>query len=51
MEDVAVSLRDVEKTYRSAKKPVKALKGVNLTINKGEIFGVLGACRDCVVSD
>src|SRR5437660_3099545 len=35
----AVSIRAVFKTYPNG---VKALQGVNLTVHKGEVFGVLG---------
>jgi ABC-2 type transport system ATP-binding protein len=44
MAQIAVELREVSKIFRTgfAMKAVQALKGVNLTIQKGEIFGYLG---------
>jgi ABC-2 type transport system ATP-binding protein len=44
MAKAALELRGVSKTFRTgfAMKAVQALKGVSLTINKGEIFGYLG---------
>jgi ABC-2 type transport system ATP-binding protein len=35
----AIDLRDVTKTYRGG---VKALRGVSLTVGRGEVFGLLG---------
>lgn len=37
-----IQLTDIHKTYRVGNKRVEALKGINLHINKGEIFGVIG---------
>lgn len=37
-----LSIQNVTKVYQSKQEPVHALKGVNLTINKGEVFGLLG---------
>lgn len=44
MTQIALELRGVSKTFRSgfSMKAVHALKGVSLTIQKGEIFGYLG---------
>lgn len=44
MAQIALELRGVSKTFRTGftMKAVSALKGVSLTINKGEIFGYLG---------
>jgi len=44
MTQIAVELRGVSKTFRTGftMKAVEALKGVSLTIQKGEIFGYLG---------
>jgi ABC-2 type transport system ATP-binding protein len=44
MAQIALELKGVSKTFRSgfAMRAVQALKGVNLTIQKGEIFGYLG---------
>ena len=33
---------NVEKTYKSGKTSVTALQGIDLTVNEGEIFGVIG---------
>ena len=40
--DLAISLRAVSKTYRSGGKPVHALRGIDLRVPKGSIFGLLG---------
>ena len=37
-----LEIKNVTKIYRTAKSSVEALKGVSLTINKGEILGLLG---------
>lgn len=37
-----IQLSHIEKTYDSPSGPVKALKGINLTIERGEIFGIIG---------
>ena len=37
-----IQLSHIEKTYDSPSGPVKALKGIDLTIERGEIFGVIG---------
>ncbi|WP_163654883.1 methionine ABC transporter ATP-binding protein [Listeria sp. PSOL-1] len=37
-----ITLQNVIKDYTSGKKRVRAVEGVNLTINQGEIFGVVG---------
>ncbi len=37
-----IELKHLSKTYRSAAGDVEALKDINLTINDGEIFGVIG---------
>jgi D-methionine transport system ATP-binding protein len=37
-----ISIKDVKKIYASKKGPVKAVDDVNLEINEGEIFGVIG---------
>jgi len=44
MGQIALELKEVSKTFRTgfSMKAVHALKGVNLTIQKGEIFGYLG---------
>lgn len=44
MTQIALELRGVSKTFRTgfSMKTVHALKGVSLTIHKGEIFGYLG---------
>ncbi len=42
MDNEKIEIKNLSKTYTSTKEHVKALDKVNLTINKGEIFGVLG---------
>ncbi len=37
-----IKLSHIEKTYDSPSGPVKALKGIDLTIGRGEIFGIIG---------
>lgn len=37
-----IQLQDIEKVYESAQQQVHALKNVSLTINQGEIFGIIG---------
>ncbi|MGM0240833.1 methionine ABC transporter ATP-binding protein [Enterococcus sp. AZ103] len=37
-----IELRNVSKTYVQKKRQIEAVKPVSLTINKGEIFGVVG---------
>ena len=37
-----IQLSHIEKTYDSPSVPVKALKGIDLTIERGEIFGIIG---------
>lgn len=37
-----IQLSGIEKTYQGASGPVKALKGIDLTIKRGEIYGVIG---------
>jgi len=37
-----IRIRDLTKVYNSASGPVKALDGINLDIEKGDIFGIIG---------
>lgn len=37
-----IQLSHIKKTYDSPSGPVKALKGIDLTIERGEIFGIIG---------
>ena len=37
-----IKLFHIEKTYESPSGPVKALKGIDLNIGRGEIFGIIG---------
>ena len=37
-----LQVKNLTKTYRSGKKVVHALKGISLSIEQGEIFGLLG---------
>ncbi len=38
----ALEAKGVKKTYKSRKKETEALKGLNLQVKEGEIFGILG---------
>jgi len=38
----ALEVKGVKKTYKSRKKETEALKGLDLQVKKGEIFGILG---------
>ncbi|MHA1365858.1 MAG: ABC transporter ATP-binding protein [Candidatus Heimdallarchaeota archaeon] len=38
----ALVAKGVKKTYKSRKKETEALKGADITVKKGEIFGILG---------
>lgn len=42
MSSPILQIKDLTKTYCSGKEAVYALKGVNITIYEGEIFGLLG---------
>jgi len=37
-----ISIKNLSKVYTSGKREVEALKNINLEINKGEIFGIIG---------
>ena len=37
-----VKIKDLHKNFIKDSVPIKVLNGVNLTVNKGEIFGVIG---------
>ncbi|MBP2626720.1 MAG: Phosphonate-transporting ATPase [Firmicutes bacterium] len=37
-----ITLQSIEKTYQSTNGIVHALKGINLTVAQGEIFGIIG---------
>ena len=37
-----IELSQIEKTYESPSGPVHALKGINLSIGRGEIYGIIG---------
>ena len=37
-----IEIRHLNKTYRTADKDIVALEDINLTINDGEIFGIIG---------
>ena len=37
-----IELSHIEKTYRGPDGPVSALKGIDLTVEKGEIYGIIG---------
>lgn len=42
MSNVVLSIENISKVYKGASGEVHALGGVSLTINKGEVFGLLG---------
>ena len=37
-----IEFQNVKKVYQTKKQTVEALKGINLTVEKGDIFGVVG---------
>lgn len=37
-----IELRDLDKTFETANGPLHAVRQVNLTIDDGEIFGIIG---------
>ena len=37
-----IELKNISKTYGKGEKAVTAIKEVNITINDGEIFGIIG---------
>ncbi|MFC5651675.1 methionine ABC transporter ATP-binding protein [Paenibacillus solisilvae] len=37
-----IELKDISKSYRSGSVSVEAIRNINLTVNKGEIFGIIG---------
>ena len=37
-----IELKKLSKTFESASGPVEALRDIDLTINDGEIFGIIG---------
>ena len=41
-----IELKQIQKIYEGAVR-VEALKEINVTIQEGEIFGVIGYCRRC----
>ena len=42
MSENVVEVKDLKKVYGKGKKAVSALKGINFSIEEGEIFGILG---------
>ena len=42
MAEPIISIRELEKKYQSKNSEVYALKGINLDINQGDIFGIIG---------
>ncbi len=42
MEEIVIKIIELQKIYKQRSKKINALKGINLNINKGEIFGFLG---------
>ena len=37
-----IELKNLTKTFQTADGPVQAVADVNLTVNKGEVFGIVG---------
>ena len=37
-----ISIRDLEKIYKSKNSHVKALEHINLDVYEGEVFGIIG---------
>ncbi len=44
MTEAIIQIQDLEKRFRSKNTEVYALQGINLTIRKGDIFGIIGIC-------
>ena len=40
--DIMIAIRDLEKVYKTGNSNVTALKGINLDIPRGSIFGIIG---------
>jgi len=43
MADVVISVSDLHKTYQLGDLEVRALRGVSLTIERGEFIAIMGA--------
>lgn len=42
MTEAIIQIHDLEKRFRTKNTEVYALQGINLTIRKGDIFGIIG---------
>ncbi len=42
MSEAIIRIENVSKTFTTTDNTVEALKGINLEIGKGEIFGIIG---------
>jgi len=42
MSESAILVEDLRKTYRTTRGPVEALRGLNMRVNPGEIYGFIG---------
>lgn len=42
MEEYFIEVKDLYKTFRNKKESVQVLKGINLEVKKGEIYGIVG---------
>ena len=42
MTEAIIQIQNLEKRFRSKNTEVYALQGINLTIRKGDIFGIIG---------
>ena len=40
-----IELKHLTKTFKGKAQTVEALKDINLAINKGEIYGIIGSCK------
>ena len=38
----AIDLRDLRKTYRKGRETVRAVDGLDLVVERGEVFGLIG---------
>lgn len=42
MEQPIIQIKNVTKTFQTRENRVEALKNINLEINKGDIYGIIG---------
>ena len=46
MSEVIIRLENVSKTFTSGDNEVEAVRNIDLEIEKGDIFGIIGCWRD-----